>query len=157
MARLIVNKIHLLLSRTGSRSPRKLIVAVSAALLAGTATLGVSAAGAQDEAPSLASLDRIQSGEWELRFRSDVPRRRLCIHNGRDFIQLRHPRKGCSQYVVEDLADRVSVQYTCRGDGYGLTNIRLETPSLIQLESQGIAAGSPYHISAEARRVGACR
>ena len=126
-------------------------------ILAGLAILGADVAGARDEPKSLSALDRIQLGEWELRFRDDVPRRRLCVHHGRDFIQLRHPRKDCSQYVVEDLADRVSVQYTCRGDGYGLTNIRVESPALLQVESQGIVVGSPYHVSAEARRVGTCR
>lgn len=157
MARLIVSKTDILI---GTRKLRRFIPVAAQfrlALLGTLVALGGVAAGAQEDAHSLAALDRVQAGEWELRFRADVPRRRICMQGGRDFIQLRHPHKGCSQYVVEDLADRVSVQYTCRGDGYGLTNIRVETPGLLQVESQGIAAGSPYHMSAEARRVGPCK
>ena len=157
MARLIVNKIYNLLGTPKLGPLISLAAQFRLVLLGALVTLGGVAAGAQEDAHNLAALDRVQAGEWELRFRADVSRRRVCMQGGRDFIQLRHPHKSCSQYVVEDLADRVSVQYTCRGDGYGLTNIRVETPGLLQVESQGIAAGSPYHMSAEARRVGPCR
>ena len=48
------------------------------------------------------------------------------------------------------------VQYTCRGKGYGRTQIRRESNRLVQIDSQGIADGLPFSFSAEARRVGDC-
>ena len=106
--------------------------------------------------PSLAALDRLERGEWELRFRPGNERKRICVRHGREFIQLRHPLPGCQRFVVEDLADRVTVQYTCRGHGFGRTHIWRESGQLVQIESQGIVDGQPFQFSAEARRVGNC-
>jgi len=50
----------------------------------------------------------------------------------------------------------VTVQYTCRGLGYGRTAIRRESSRLVQVQSQGIAEGLPFEISGEARRIGDC-
>jgi hypothetical protein len=58
--------------------------------------------------------------------------------------------------VIEDRPDVVTVQYTCRGRGYGRTTIRRENAQLVQIDTQGIAEGLPFEFSAEARRVGAC-
>lgn len=111
---------------------------------------------AQAQAPQLAMLDTLDRGDWEIRFRSDNSRQRICLRDGRPLIQLRHPSQACSRFVVEDTASRVTVHYTCRGHGYGRTQIWRENGSLAQIESQGIVDGSPFQFSAEARRVGAC-
>ncbi|MBS0475631.1 MAG: hypothetical protein JSR28_10880 [Proteobacteria bacterium] len=107
--------------------------------------------------PNLAMLDTIDSGAWELRVREPggAPQR-MCIDNGRKFIQLRHQTDYCDRFVVEDSASDVTVQYTCRGRGYGRTHIRRETNRLLQIDSQGIARGLPFEFTAEARRVGDC-
>lgn len=112
---------------------------------------------AEAQAPGLAMLDRLQAGEWEIRYRDGAPTRRLCVRSGRDLIQLRHREPNCNRFVVEDGDSEVTVQYTCRGNGYGRTNIRRESNILVQLESQGIEGGLPFSITAEGRRVGACR
>ena len=109
------------------------------------------------QAPSLAMLDKLQAGEWEVRYRDDTPAQRICVRNGRDLIQLRHRQTGCNRFVVEDGATEVTVQYTCPGDGYGRTNIRRESNVLVQIESQGIEGGRPFAFNAEGRRMGACR
>lgn len=109
-------------------------------------------------APGLAMLDRIAPGTWELRSRDEQdPPVRMCLRNGHPLIQLRHPRMRCARTVVDDTGTDVTVQYTCPGRGYGRTHIRLENESLMQIDSQGIAGGLPFVISAEARRVGPCR
>ncbi len=59
--------------------------------------------------------------------------------------------------MVEDAPGRVTVQYTCRGNGYGRTSIRRESETLVQIEGQGVAGGAPFQFRAEARRTGACR
>ena len=129
--------------------PRKL-----AALLL---PLGFLVAPVAAQGPALAMLDGLDKGQWELRYRDGSTPRRICVRNGRQFLQLRHQQPGCSRAVVEDGPGNVTVQYTCRGDGYGRTTVRRETSSLVQVESQGIADGLPFQFGAEARRVGSCR
>lgn len=109
------------------------------------------------QAPSLAMLDQLQRGEWELRFRDGTPTRKICLRTGRELLQLRHTNRDCSQYVVDDTSTEVTVQYTCPGSGYGLTNIRKETGSLAQVKSSGLVVSRAFDFSAEARRIGSCR
>jgi hypothetical protein len=101
-------------------------------------------------------LDTLQPGGWDLRIRNDDSHRRICVRDGREFIQLRHRQPGCSQFVVRDEASLVVVQYTCRGNGYGRTTIRRESARLVQIESQGIFNGVPFVFNGEARHIGAC-
>ncbi|MDE2406174.1 MAG: hypothetical protein KGM17_16000 [Sphingomonadales bacterium] len=116
------------------------------------------AAPAAAQAPGLAMLDRLESGRWELREHGQSSRapETLCISSGRRLIQLRHQAVTCESYVVDDGPLDVTVQYTCRGRGYGRTHIRRESSRLVQVESQGIADGFPFDFAAEGRRVGDC-
>jgi hypothetical protein len=104
----------------------------------------------------LAMLGTLTKGEWTIKQRGGVPDRKICVRTGVELIQLKHREAGCNQFVVEDGAARVTVQYTCPGNGYGRTSIRRETASLVQLESQGIHDGTPFQFVAEARRTGTC-
>lgn len=104
----------------------------------------------------LAMLDSLRKGEWSLKFRDGSVARKLCVRTGAELLQLRHAGARCSQYVVEDLVGKVTVQYTCTGSGFGRTSIRRETSSLVQIESQGIAEGAPFQFLAEARHTGPC-
>lgn len=108
------------------------------------------------QAPELAMLAGLNKGGWELRFRSDDARQRICVRSGNELIQLRHRQGGCEQFVVEDSSNVVTVQYTCRGAGYGRTTIRRENNGLVQIRSQGIAGGAPFTLDAEGRHIGAC-
>jgi hypothetical protein len=118
-------------------------------LAAGLAFVGSAGAEAQ-RINGLAALDR---GQWELRPRSGPPER-ICIGDGRQLIQLRHRRQSCEIVIVEDEPNDVTVQYTCRGHGFGRTHIRRETNRLVQVETQGIVDGLPFNFEAEARWVG---
>ncbi|MCJ2181071.1 hypothetical protein [Novosphingobium album (ex Hu et al. 2023)] len=109
------------------------------------------------QGPELRMLDQLEGGAWELRERGDGGVvQHLCLDNGRKLIQLRHPGAPCSSVVVDDKADEVTVQYTCRGRGYGRTRIRRESNGLVQIDSQGIVNGLPFSFSAEGRKVGTC-
>jgi hypothetical protein len=104
-----------------------------------------------------AVLDRLSKGQWEIRMRGGgMATRRTCLGDPRNLIQLRHADLPCNQVTVAQEADEVTVQYTCRGKGYGRTRIRLENDALIQIDSQGIENGLPFAFTAEARRTGAC-
>jgi hypothetical protein len=104
----------------------------------------------------LAMLGTLTKGEWTIKQRGRATDRKICLKSGAELIQLMHRENGCSQFVVEDGAARVTVQYTCPGNGYGRTSIRRETGALVQLESQGIHDGMPFQMTAEARRSGSC-
>lgn len=108
------------------------------------------------QAPAdLEMLDNLNRGSWTLTFRSGEDSQRICVRTGREFIQIRHRQPGCEQYVVRDGADEVTVQYTCRGNGYARTTIRRESNSLVQIDSQGIVGGAPFSMTGEARRISA--
>lgn len=109
------------------------------------------------QTPALAALDRVTAGEWQIRDRETQEKQRICIVTGRDLIQLRHQGQSCTRIVVEDGAEQVTVQYTCKGKGYARTSIRIETSSLVQIDSQGIAGDRHFAFSAEARRLGPCK
>lgn len=108
------------------------------------------------QAPELAMLDSLTRGGWEFRPRGDGASQRICVRTGREFIQLRHRQAGCEQFVVQDDPGEVTVQYTCRGNGYGRTSIRREGNGLVQIRSQGTQGGSPFSLVGEARHTGAC-
>lgn len=104
----------------------------------------------------LAMLGTLNKGEWTIKQRGVRPDRKICVRSGAELIQLAHRTSGCSRFVVEDGVSRVTVQYTCPANGYGRTSIRRETGALVQIESQGIQAGKPFELIAEARRTGSC-
>jgi hypothetical protein len=122
-------------------------------VLAGLACL---AAPGLAQGNGLAMLGTLAKGEWTIKHRDGLPDRKICVRSGQELIKLMHRESGCSQFVVEDGAAKVTVQYTCPGNGYGRTSIRRETPALVQLESQGIHDGLPFQLTAEARRTGSC-
>lgn len=124
------------------------------AVLAGGLAFALPASG---QRPPLAMLDQLERGRWELRMRdAGGPVQSLCLGDARRLIQLRHPQNICERYIVDDTSSDVTVQYTCRGKGYGRTHIRRETGRLVQIETQGIADGLPFNFVVEGRRVGDC-
>ena len=123
--------------------------------LAASALAGATAVPAQ--APSLAMLDRLEKGSWQLRERGkDAVLQTVCLGDARRLIQIQHPRATCSRYIIEDTPGSVTVHYTCPGAGHGRTSIRSETNRLVQIDTQGIAEGKPFSQAIEARRAGPC-
>ena len=137
------------MSKRASLSPVGLIAAI------GMVALGMTLPAAA-QSDGLAMLGGLAKGEWTIKHRDGSEARKICVKTGQELIQLRHSEAGCSRFVVEDGANKVTVQYTCPGNGYGRTNIRKETGALVQIESQGIASGLPFQFVAEARRTGSC-
>lgn len=119
--------------------------------------LGFAASSGFAKGPSLAMLDRLEPGLWDVRGRDEGANFQMCIDSGRRLIQLRHRQETCNRFVVEDTPGQVTVHYTCPANGYGHTVVRFENPRLAQLETQGIEDGLPFNFLAEARRLGGCR
>ena len=107
--------------------------------------------------PPILAFGRINPGEWQLRaLDGSAPPRRLCVQNPSELIQLRHPGTVCSRFVLTNEARAATVHYTCPGAGYGRTTVKIETPALLRLESQGLVDQMPFQVAFEARRLGDC-
>ncbi|WP_241657399.1 hypothetical protein [Aurantiacibacter suaedae] len=122
-------------------------------MMSAGAAVGLPAAA---QGPELAVLGTLDKGAWTVRVRPDGPTTRICVRTGQEFIQLRHRQLNCDRFVVDDQPGETTVQYTCRGHGYGRTSVRREGNRLVQLRSQGTEDGKPFSVDAEARYAGAC-
>lgn len=105
---------------------------------------------------SILAFDRLQPGAWQLRALDGSPPRRICVANGDELIQLGHPGAACSRFVLANDSGLATIHYTCTGHGYGRTTVKVETPELIQLDSQGLIDRAPFQVAYEGRRIGAC-
>ncbi|MDX3909358.1 MAG: hypothetical protein QHC67_06010 [Sphingobium sp.] len=103
-------------------------------------------------------LAALEPGEWSLTDRdTGGVVRKICLGDKRQLLQLRHHHIQCSRFVVTDAERQVSVTNDCAAAGNERTDIRIETPRLIQLQSQGIERGAPFSMAIEGRRVRACQ
>lgn len=108
-------------------------------------------------APTLAALQQMQPGQWTLRSRADPGENRsVCVADARALLQVQHSGAVCNRFVIANSPQSVTVHYTCPGAGHGRTTISVETPRLVQIESQGMANNEPFMVEFEARRVGEC-
>ena len=105
--------------------------------------------------PKSPVLDAIEPGKWELRGAGTNPVT-LCIGDMQALLQVRHNGLACSWYVVANEARLFTVSYRCPRAGYGLTTVKLETPRLVQVETQGIANNQPFALTLEGRKIGEC-
>ena len=87
---------------------------------------------------------------------ADFASRSVCIGDPRVLLQIRHPVAPCNRFVVANDRYRAVVSYSCASAGNGLTTVRVETPRLAQIETQGVVNGSPFDLTIEARRTGEC-
>jgi hypothetical protein len=130
-------------------------------LLGGALCLGGATApqplAAEDGSMFLQTLER---GMWQLRTvgsgASGAAASQLCLGDPRLLAQIQHGAAACSQLVVDQDSNSVTISYTCRGAGQGLTTIRKETDRLVQIKSQGIHNNSPFSFAVEGRRTGGC-
>jgi hypothetical protein len=113
------------------------------------------AAAAANPAQAPGPLDRIERGLWQLR-EADGSVRSVCISEPRMLLQIRHGSAQCSHFAIPGSPDRVTIRYTCSGQGHGRTSILVETPRLVRVETQGIASGAPFQMEYEGRLSGPC-
>ena len=108
----------------------------------------------------LSLLESLERGMWQLRpvggSPAGAPVSQICVGDVSRLTQLQHGNVTCDQYVVRSLPNAVTVSYSCKGLGQGLTTIRKESGKLIQIQSQGIRNNSPFSFSVEGRKTGSC-
>jgi hypothetical protein len=129
--------------------------------LAGICALSAASGGyAYAQGGDLSLLESVERGMWQLRAvgggPSGAPVNQICVSDPAKLVQIQHGTAACEHYVVRSSATAVTVSYSCKGMGQGLTTIRKESPRLIHIQSQGIRNNAPFSFSVEGRRTGAC-
>lgn len=125
---------------------------MGAAMLLCAGTVGAAPA----QAPGLKVLAQIEPGRWQLTERDSKAARTVCVSDPRILIQLHHGAAQCSRFIIDNQAETGTVHYTCSGAGHGRTTLAVETPRLVQIQTQGLANGLPFQSEIEARRLGGC-
>ncbi|MBA3676817.1 MAG: hypothetical protein H0W74_05370 [Sphingosinicella sp.] len=108
---------------------------------------------------NMAALAQLQAGRWELRElnnRRPQPPRSICISDPAIMLQIQHHDRPCSRLVIASDANSATVHYTCTAGGFGRTTLKVSTPRLVRIETQGIDRELPFDFSAELRRKGGC-
>lgn len=133
--------------------------ALCRALLALAAVLLVSPAAFALAGGKLIALASLEPGLWQLRDLDNKSGAALsiCASDPAMLMQVRHRGAECSHTVIANGASEATVHYSCPGKGFGRTSLRVETPRLVQIETQGISDQLPFASRYEARRTGACR
>jgi hypothetical protein len=134
---------------------------VRARLAIAAIVFGAVASGTLGAAPrgaGLSALARLEPGLWQLRKtdggESEIPS--ICLGDPGALLQLQHRSSPCSRLVIDNGPRAATVRYTCPANGFGRTSVRVETPRLAKIDTQGIIDNAPFAFRAEARRVGAC-
>ena len=130
----------------------KLIKTISAA-----AILSVFATAAPAQTPGMPLLDGLMKGEWTLMERgSDEPAKKVCLGNPEILLQIQHGNATCTRYVIENSPNKRRVSYKCGAAGHGVTEIKRESSTLVQIFSQGFLNNAPFSVTFEGRRTGSC-
>ncbi len=126
-------------------------ISVSAAILSGFAMA------APAQTPRLTLLDGLAQGEWTLKERgSSEAGKKICLGNPEMLLQIQHSNMTCKRYVIENSPKKLRVSYKCGSAGHGVTEIKYESSTLVQIHSQGIRNNAPFSFSMEGRRTGSC-
>ena len=107
----------------------------------------------------LSALAGLEPGLWQLRDLDDdrsAPAS-ICVADPAVLMQVQHRNSPCSRLVIANDSAGATVHYTCPANGFGRTTLRVETPRLVQIDTQGISGNAPFAYRLEARRTGACQ
>ncbi len=127
-------------------------------ILAGLGVLCLAAVPGVAQAPT-GALSSIQPGLWQLRAvggSTNGQARSICVRNPNQLLQLGRNTGNCRRRVLSDSGNEISVRSECSGGDWGQTSVRVETPRLANIDTQGIRGGGPFHGRYEARRTGTC-
>ena len=123
------------------------------------ATALIGAAAIAQGTGALPALAKLEPGLWQVRelgAASAAAPQRICISDTAMLMQLQHRNASCSRRVISSEATSATVHYTCPANGFGTTSVRVETPRLAKIDTQGIMDKVPFAFRAEIRRVGPC-
>ena len=115
-------------------------------------SLGAWPAAAQAPGP----LAQVERGSWQLVGPGGNAIATVCLGDPLLLAQPQHGPQPCTREILSSDAHSVTVNYTCPGMGRGRTQLRVETPRLVQIDSQGLHNGAPFALRAQARKTGPC-
>lgn len=96
-------------------------------------------------------------GLWEVsKSATGVNAERRCLPNASVLAQWEHRRAQCTRVIISSTDSEAVIHYTCPGDGFGQSKIKVITPRTLRIETQGIAGGYPFNYVLHARRLGDC-
>ena len=101
-------------------------------------------------------LAQVERGSWQLAGPSGAAIATVCLGDPLLLAQPQHGPQPCTREILSSDAHSVTVNYTCPGMGRGRTQLRVETPRLVQIDSQGLHYGAPFALRAQARKIGPC-
>jgi len=101
-------------------------------------------------------LAQVERGQWELRGPSGATIGAVCLGDPMLLAQPVRTPQPCTSEIASSDTHVVTVNYVCPGMGRGRTLLRVETPRLVQIDSQGLSNGTPFALRAQARRTGPC-
>jgi hypothetical protein len=123
----------------------------------GLAGLAAAAAPVFALAPGeIGALSKLEHGRWQMRDTQARTGRSVCLGDPAIFLQLEHRGLDCGREILASEANSATVQYTCPGRGFAHTSIRVETPRLARIDTQGLIDGRPFSYRIEASKVGSC-
>jgi hypothetical protein len=129
-------------------------------VLAGSLASWAVAMAAPETPPSpqaMPALVSLQPGQWQLKSHgSGFGEKSICFSDMKKILQVQHANASCSRLIIVNEPRQLTVHYKCGVAGHGRTTIKVETPRLVQVHSQGIAGREPFAFEVEARRIGAC-
>lgn len=120
----------------------------------GAVFLGLAAM--QAGSASLPLLGTLEPGRWELRDEGNRLVSSICLGDPAQLVQIQHAGRECTRSLISADSRSLTLRYSCPGSGSGRTTLLVETPRLVQIDSQGLFNGAPFALHAQARKVGAC-
>lgn len=121
------------------------------------AASGLAAAFVPGAAAQPSALAQTQPGLWEI---SGAPGTsapiRQCVADVATLARFEHRSKACTAKILKDANSAILVEYTCRGAGFGNSEIDVITPRSLRISTQGISGGLPFNYVLQARRIDDC-
>jgi hypothetical protein len=103
------------------------------------------------------ALSQVQPGQWQVHVVGDKsPPRAVCAADVKRLLQIEHGGATCTFRTISDAGSAATVRYVCPGAGSGMTELTVESKTIVRLHTQGVAKGAPYDVTYEARYAGAC-
>ena len=97
-------------------------------------------------------------GLWEVsKSAAGARAERRCVPSAATLAQWEHYRAQCTRVVISSTGTEAVIHYTCPGDGFGQSKIKVITPRSLRIETQGISGGYPFNYVLHARRIGECQ
>jgi hypothetical protein len=106
----------------------------------------------------LSALAQLQPGLWQVREigNAQARPRSVCVADPGMLMQIHHGSAPCTRLIIADQPQGATVHYTCPANGFGRTSLRVQTPRVATIDTQGIFDNAPFAYRAEVRRMGDC-